>query len=275
VRNTANDLTINLLNEAKAHKIQADVFDGTTSASVLKKQGVALKWQPDSARRLPARYRDRDGYWTATNLHVLTPGYNTDLVKPGTEPRTFADLLDPKWKGKLVWNSSPSTSGAGGFIGIALAAMGEDKGMDYLRRLSKQNVVGVLNASRAGLDAVVQGEYPIALNIFNHHAVISRAQGAPVAWIAMEPAMAVLSVISATNGGPHPNAGKLLVDFLVSPEGQTLFRDANYIPVDPDVPPRDPKLRPDSGRFKAIYFTPEQVAASMPGWMKIFKDIFG
>jgi ABC-type Fe3+ transport system substrate-binding protein len=275
VRNTANDLTINLLNEGKAGKIQADIFDGTTSASVLKKEGVALQWQPDSARRLPDQYRDKDGFWVATNLYVLTPGVNTELVRPGTEPRTFDALLDPKWKGKIVWNSSPSTSGAGGFVGIALAAMGDEKGMDFLRRLARQDIVGMLNASRAGLDAVVSGEFPIALNIFNNHTIISRALGAPVAWIPMQPAMAVLSVVSVTKGGPHPNAGKLLVDFLVSEEGQKLFRDADYIPVDPGVPPRDPGLRPDSGHFDAIYFTPEQVAASMPRWMQIFKDLFG
>ena len=76
-------------------------------------------------------------------------------------------------------------------------------------------------------------------------------------------------------GAPHPNAGKLLVDFLVSKEGQQMFREADYIPVDPTIPPRDASLRPDSGGFSAIYFTPEQVAGSMPGWMKILKDLFG
>ena len=83
------------------------------------------------------------------------------------------------------------------------------------------------------------GEYSIALQIFNNHAVISAAQGAPVAWIPMNPAMGVLSVVSVTAGAPHPNAGKLLVDFLASPDGQNIFRDADYIPVDPAVPPKD------------------------------------
>ena len=275
VRNTANDLTINLLNEGKAGKIQADIFDGTTSTAVLKKAGYVEKWQPDSARQMAEQYRDKDGYWVATNLYVLSPGVNTELAPPGTEPRRFDDLLDPKWKGKIVWNSSPSTSGGGGFIGLTLARLGDEKGLDYLRRLAKQDVVGILNASRAGLDTVVAGEFPLALNIFNNHTIISRAQGAPIAWIPMAPVMAVLSVASVTKGAPHPNAGKLLVDFLVSEEGQKIFRDADYIPVDPNIPPRDATLRPDSGHFEALYFTPEQVAGSMPRWMELLKEIFG
>ncbi len=275
VRNTANDLTINLLNEGKAGKIQADVFDGTTSTAILKKEGYVLQWQPDSAKDMAAQYRDKDGYWVATNVYVLTPGVNTELVAPGTEPRKFEDLLDPKWKGKIVWNASPSTSGGGGFIGLTIARMGEEKAMDFLKQLAKQNISGLLNASRAGLDPVVAGEYSLALNIFNNHTIISKAQGAPVNWIPMAPVMAVLSVASVTKSAPHPNSGKLLVDFLVSQEGQQIFRDADYIPIDPKIPPREASLRPDGGHFEAIYFTPEQVAASMPGWMKILKDLFG
>jgi ABC-type Fe3+ transport system substrate-binding protein len=274
VRQTANDLALRLLNEGRAGQIHADVFDGTTAAAVLKKEGLVLRWLPDSAARLGEQYRDKDGYWVATNLYVLTPGYNTELVPKGTEPRTFADLLDPKWKGKMMWNSSPSTSGAAGFIGIVLAAMGEDKGRAYLQRLAGQDISGVLNAARAGLDQVIAGETPIALNIFNNHTIISAAQGAPVAWIAMQPAMADLSVISVTAGAPHPNAGKLLVDFLASPDGQRLFQAADYIPVDPDVPPRDPTLRPDGVAFQAIYFTPEQVASNMPHWLEVYNDVF-
>ncbi len=146
--------------------------------------------------------------------------------------------------------------------------------MDYLRKLSGQRITGVLNAPRAGLDAVQSGEYHLALNIFNNHTVISRALGAPVQWIPMEPAMGVLSVVSVTRDAPRPNAAKLLVSFLVSEDGQKLLQAADYIPVDPDVPPRDPALRPDTGNFKAIYFTPEQVAATMPKWMQIVKDVF-
>ena len=75
----------------------------------------------------------------------------------------------------------------------------------------------------------------MALQIFNHHAVISAKKGAPVDWIKMEPATGTLSVISIHKNAPHPNAAKLLVDFIISKEGQEVFRDADYITAHPDV----------------------------------------
>jgi ABC-type Fe3+ transport system substrate-binding protein len=77
-----------------------------------------------------------------------------------------------------------------------------------------------------------------------------------------------------TEGAPHPNAGRLFVDYLVSADGQKLFRDADYLPVDPAVPPRVPSLRPDGDKFRAIYFTPEEYYGSLPKWTKLFTDIF-
>ena len=230
---------------------------------------------PESAHRLPERYVDPNGYWTATNLYVLTPGYNTNLVPKGTEPKTYQDLLDPKWKGKMAWGSTAgSTSGAPGFVGTVLADMGEQKGMDYLRALAKQQITGIPVSARQVLDQVVAGEYSIALQIFNNHAVISAAKGAPVAWIPWNPATAILSVISVTKSAPHPNAGKLLVDFLVSPDGQNLYRKSDYIPVDPKVPPLDPSLRPEEGHFRAIYFSPETIDKNIGNWAKIADQFF-
>ena len=141
------------------------------------KQGIVASYIPDSAKRLPPQFHDPDGHWAATNLYVLTPGYNTDLVPKGTEPKTFQDLLDPKWKGKMAWNSQPSVAAATGFIGLVLADMGEEKGTAYLQALAKQNVTGLKVAARQVLDEVIAGEYSIALQIFNNHAVISAAQG--------------------------------------------------------------------------------------------------
>ena len=274
VRADPIDIVLRITTEAKAGHVQADVFDGTATTPGLKKGGLVLKWLPDSAARLPAQYVDRDGYWVATNLYVLTPGYNTSLIPKGTEPRTYQDLLDPKWKGKMAWSRSPVTSGGPGVVGLLLADMGEDKGMAYLRELAKQGIIGVDATARQVLDQVIAGEFPLALGIFNHHAVISAAKGAPVDWIPMEPAMGVLSVISVTKDGPHPNAGKLLVDYLVSSEGQAFFRDADYLPVDPAVPPRVANLMPESGKFRTIYFTPEEAQDKLVGWTKTFNDLF-
>ncbi len=261
-------------NEGRAGKMQSDVFDGINTAPALKRQGFVERWMPDGSRRFAAHYNDPDGYWAGTHFYVLTPGFNKDLVPPGTEPKTFQDLLDPKWKSKMVWNTSPTSTAAAGFIGLVLAHMGEAEGIAYLRQLAKQDITGVRTGVRLVYNKVISGEFPIALQIINTHAVVTSAAGAPGGWIAMQPASAVLSGISLTKGALNPNAAKLLIEFIVSEEGQTFIRDAEYIPVDANVKLKHPELRPDDVKFRAIYFTQEDVDSGIPKWMKIFEDIF-
>ena len=176
------------------------------------------------------------------------------------------DLLDPTLRGKMAWNGFPTSSGVGGFIGTVLTEMGQEKGMAYLRELSKQNIANLRGSAREVLDQVIAGEYSMALQIFNHHAVISAKKGAPVDWIPMEPATVTLSIVSMLPNAPHPNAAKLFVDFIISREGQEVFRRADYLPAHPDVPASVPTLKPEDGKFRAHFFTPEQTEEHMPKW---------
>jgi ABC-type Fe3+ transport system substrate-binding protein len=273
-RANSTELSVKIINESQAGKPQSDVFDGTSTVVVLKKEGYVLKWLPDPAKAYPAQYKDLEGYWVANNLYFLTPGFNTGLIPKGTEPRTYEDLLDPRWRGKMAWSTSPTSSGGPGFIGTVLTEMGEDKGMAYLRELAKQKVVNVGSAAREVLDQVIAGEYLIGLQIFNHHTVISAKKGAPVDWIRMEPVTGTLSVLSVHKDAPHPNAAKLLADFIISPQGQQIFRAAEYLPADPAVPALTPSLEAEGGKFRARFFTPEQTEDKMPEWKKVYDDLF-
>ena len=274
IRANATETAVKILNETKAGRVQSDIFDGTTTVVPLKAEGYVLKWLPDSAKEYPAELKDPEGFWIANNLFVITPGFNTSLVPKGSQPRTYADLLDPKWRGKLAWNGFPTSSGAGGFIGTVLTEMGQEQGMAYLRALSKQNVANLRGSAREVLDQVIAGEYSVALQIFNHHAVISAKKGAPVDWIPMEPATGTLSVVSIHKNAPHPNAAKLLVDFIISKEGQEVFRRADYLPAHPDVPASVPTLKPSEGKFRAHFFTPEQTEDTMPKWKLVIDELF-
>jgi iron(III) transport system substrate-binding protein len=274
VRADSSDVALRIINEGKAGRMQSDIFDGTSAVAALKKENMVVKWLPDGVSRLPKEYVDPEGYWVACNLYINTPAFNTTLIKPGTEPKTLAELLDPKWKGKIVWGTSNSASAGPGFVGLMLLEMGQEKGMDYLRAMAKQNIAGAAVSARQILDQVVAGEYSIALQMFNHAAVLSAQQGAPVQWIPMNPALLNFNVVGLTAGGPHPNAGKLLEDFVISREGQELYKNAAVLTVDPDVAPFDPSLRPDGVKLRAIAMTPESLDANMPGWNKIFNEIF-
>ena len=267
-----NSLVLRIWNESKAGRMEADLFDGAPTVSGLRKVDLVAPWVPEGTKRLAPQYYDPKGFWTASNIYILTPAYNTHLVPVGSQPRTLDDLLDPKWKGRMAW--AAGTFSAPGFVGLALTSMGEERGLDWLKRLAAQNVTNLNVSAREVVDQVIAGEYEVGLSTFNYHSVISAAKGAPVAWIPMSPAIGYFSVIGLTRGAPHPNAAKLFIEYLISPDGQKLFRDADYIPVDPDVPPRDASLRPDDSTFKAVWFSPEQIDTDLPKWTKIQRDLF-
>jgi ABC-type Fe3+ transport system substrate-binding protein len=272
VRADATDIVIHAENEAKAGHLQADVFDGTSGVLPLEQAGLLDKWRPDEAARLPANYVDAQGSWTAASLYIESIGYNTDLLKQGQEPKSLQDLLDPKWQERLAISNSPSSPGVGGFIGLVMTSMGQEKGMDYLRKFAVQRPHVLPVSSRQVLDQVIAGEYPVGVQILNHHVAFSAARGAPVAWTPMQPSLQSLLVLGLLKG-PHRNAGKLLIDFVLSDEGQTILRDADYIPTAPDVKPKVPGLRPDIGKFATVYSTPETIDRNTPAWMKIYMNV--
>src|ERR1019366_4018986 len=94
VRANASDVVLRVVNEARAGRVQCDVFDGTTTVATLEQQNLVQRWLPDTAKELPAQFKDPNGYWVATVLFVMFPAINTDLVTPGSEPKSWDDLLD-------------------------------------------------------------------------------------------------------------------------------------------------------------------------------------
>jgi ABC-type Fe3+ transport system substrate-binding protein len=264
---------LKVLNEARAGRLQADVFDGSGTVPPLVQAGLVADFLPVTAELYPSELKDPNRHWIATNLYFLTPGINTALVPSGSAPRTLQDLLDPKWRGRIAWSTS-TTAGAPTFIGVVLRRLGEERGLAYLHALARQRIVNVDATSRAVLDQVISGEYAIALDIFNHHAVLSAAKGAPVDWLKLEPIAAPIQVASLAKDAPHPNAGKLLLEFLTSEEGQRIFAASDYIPAMPRVPAKVATLKPDAGGFTADVLPPEALARNGDRWVTVYKELF-
>ena len=272
VRASSTDLAIKVSNEARAGRMQADVVDGMTTAVRLKKEGHIMKWQPQSD--LPKRLFDPEGYWVATTTYTMTPGRNTEMIPDAIAPKTYEDLLDPRFKGKMVWNKQPSSTSAQGFIGNVLMSMGEAKGRDYLARLAKQQIAGVDVSARQVLAMATAGEFPIAMQIPSNFPGIIARKGAPVVWVPLQPALAVFSVASITEKSPHPNAAKLLIEYLISIEAQTIIAAADEVPIHPGIDIKDPAQRPDPEKFKLNFVTPEELEAKLPAWSKVYDELF-
>jgi iron(III) transport system substrate-binding protein len=110
--------------------------------------------------------------------------------------------------------------------------------------------------------------------MFNHHTVISAQKGAPSEWLAMEPVPVAFDAVGILKSAPHPNAARLLVDFLTSEDGQKVLQQADYLPAMPRVPAMKAGLRPEDGGFRATYFRPDDIYDRIPGWIKVVGDLF-
>lgn len=273
-RLTSSEAALKIMNEARAGKPQADMFDGTALVFRLQAAGVVEPYMPEAAKDFPASGKEANGAWTALNTYIMSAAVNTDTVAAKDVPKTLQDLLDPKWRGRIAWTNDPTTAGPPGFIGDILTSMGDQAGMDYLKRLSQQQIVNVPGAQRVVLDQVIAGQYAIALMTFNYHSVISAKEGAPVRWLPIEPVVELPNPIGLVKNAPHPNAARLFLEYMLSPEGQTVFRTANYIPANPAVAPIDPTLTPAGGHFKATLITPEITAAKLEAWTAIYNQLF-
>src|SRR5919109_1732044 len=273
-RGNSENVVRKMLAEYQAKRYDGDLIDGTVSAVMVKRAGFLQRFNSPSLADYPAELKDPQGFWGSTNLYFLTLGYNTRMTKLNDIPKSYEDLLNPRWKGQMMWSTSRG-SGAPMFIGNVLKTMGQEKAKAYLQKLKAQNVAKTTASNRQLLDLVIAGEYPLALHIFNHHAHISKTAGAPVDWYALEPASATINTVSPVTRSPHPHATMLLLDFILSEKGQKVFQAVNYLPSHPKVPAKQPDLKPGGGRFnRALYFTPDSQLNEGNAWVEYFENNF-
>lgn len=273
VAGTSNDLLTKLLTEQRAGSLRGDVHHGGSAVWPLIQAGAVEPYAAPSAAAYPTSLRDPEDRWTAQLLSFLVPAVNTDLVPAARAPKSFDELLDPRWRGKIAWTTQMTQGGAPGFIGTVLADRGEEAGMEFLRKLAAQRLVNVPANQRVVLNNVISGEYPIALATFNYHSAISAKDGAPVRALPLDPVTGTLDTIFLLKG-PNRNAGKLFVDYTLSEEGQTVFRRAGYVPAHPRIDAEIRELKPEGGGFRAVYLTPQIVEANMRRWIAIYNELF-
>jgi ABC-type Fe3+ transport system substrate-binding protein len=259
-----------ILSEAKAGSPHADVFDGTTTAAFLMQAGLTEPYKADTAIDVPAEYKDPNGHWTAQVLYFQTIGYNADMVPPADVPKSYEDLLDPRWKDKLLWSADDQLTGAIGFIVNVLATMGEQRGTQYLEKLKDQNITAITSLNGVTL-ALAARRFPIGITVDNHHTVIANEKGAHVNWLKFEPLLGLSNNIGLVKNAPHPNAAKLLIDYILSVEGQTVLRNGNHIPSNTKVEAADPSLKQG---FRVNYISPEKGVEYTQTGLAIYNRLF-
>jgi len=273
-RGNAERLAQKMLAEYQAKRYDVDVVSGSATSTIVQRAGFMQRFYSPHIAEYPAELKDSKGFWGSTNVYFMTLGYNTRNVRVADLPKTYDDLLNPRWKGQMMWSTSRG-SGAPQFIGNIFASMGQEAGKAYLQKLKQQNIAKSTASARQILDMVIAGEYPIAIQIFNHHAYISKVAGAPVDWQPLEPVTATNNTIGVAKNAPHPYAAMLFIDFVLSRQGQKVFQASNYLPAHPDVPALQVDLKPGGGRFKKVnYLSPDLIYDKSNEWGDYFDKEF-
>ena len=273
-RGNSENIARRVLTEYQAKRYDVDVISGSAATSMVQRAGLMQRFYSPHLAEYPAELKDSKGFWGSTNIYFMTLGYNTRNVKAHELPKTYEDLLNPRWKGQMMWSTSRG-SGAPQFIGNIFLTMGQEPGKAYLQKLRGQNIAKSTASARQILDLVIAGEYPLAVQIFNHHAYISKAAGAPVEWQPLEPVTATINTIGLAKNSPRPHAAMLFLDFLLSKKGQKIVQVSNYLPSHPEIPALQADLKPGGGRFKkANYINPDVLYDQGNEWVEYFQSQF-
>jgi iron(III) transport system substrate-binding protein len=185
-----------------------------------KRQGLLAPYvSEDVAKYIPAEHRDPDGFYATVRSSLCVIAYNTDLVKREVAPKGFADLLDPKWKGKIV-KAHPSYSGT---VMTSTYQMVRELGWPYLEKLAQQQLLQIQSATDTP-KKVVLGERPVMADGNESNVLLLKEDGKPIEVVyAIEGSPSIVQPSAVFAAAPHPNAARLFQNYLFSVEGQELF----------------------------------------------------
>jgi iron(III) transport system substrate-binding protein len=275
-RADSEDIVQKAAAEVNARNVVADVIEGTGAGELGVRAGIVQPFDTPALDTYAQAYRDPEHLWTATRLSYFSIAYNTRMVPATKVPRSYDDLLDPQWKGKLAWRIGSST-GAALFLTNLRLAWGEERARIYFEKLKEQRLINFgAGSARTLVDRVIAGEYPIALNIFAHHPLISKAKGAPVDSSLLDPVASTAATMSLVKGLKHAHAAMLLVDFVLSREGQEILASAEYFPADQRVSslPALAGVVPSVAGIAENFVGPEALSDYTDRSEEIFRAIF-
>jgi iron(III) transport system substrate-binding protein len=250
-----------------------DVVNSSDAAHfiVWKRDGVLVPFVPeDVAKFYPPEHRDIDGQFASWRIFLSIIAYNTNLVKAEDAPKSFADLLDPKWKGKIV-KAHPGYSGT---IMTATFEQVRALGWDYFAKLGQQRVMQVQSATEPPKKLAL-GERPVMADGSEYVMFDLIAAGNPVAVVyPSEGTPLIVGSAAVMKDAPHPNAARLFISFLFSREAQQLMSETGGIrSFHPEV--KEPAGRVPLGQIKLITADPLEQVEAIDEIKRKYADYFG
>lgn len=265
-RTSDSQLMEKILTESRAGKPFWDVVSETGFyGHLLKKRGMLETYDSPERKFFRDAYKDPQAFWTSIYTTYAVFGYNTKLVPKSGVPKSYEDLLKPEWKGQIGIEQR-----AYEWFATTMRNMGgEENGLAFMRRLAQQQL-----QPRPGRTLIAQlvaaGEYKGSVSVYSQSYEILKGSGAPVDWTPLDPVYASIHPTGIAAKAPHPNAARLLIDFILSKKGQEILRSVKRIPDRIDTPPDPPRLI--EGIRPAV--TSPEVYDNFDRYVRLFDDTF-
>ena len=219
-------LVSKILFEEQAKQRIADVIHTSViETNILKKRGVLSKYVPLEGASLPAHYKDPEGFWTSAYVSGTLLGYNSREVKKAEVPKSYDELLNPRWKNAIAIDSNKIEW---------FAMLLKLKGRPFMEKLAALNPT-LRDGNTLVLQLLAAGEFPIAAGVYEYSIEDLRIKGAPVDWLGLEPVITYTVAASLPSQPNNPNSAKLFIEWLLSKEGQQVINQYGRVPIRDDV----------------------------------------
>lgn len=241
-------------NEAKSNIYEADVLHTSNIGHFvsLRKAKAIIQYAPKGVDQYNAAFVEKDHYWTVLRASVYAPAYNTTKVSEADAPKTWKDLLDPKWKGKMV-HAHPGYSG---FVSVGLAGLIRTYGWEFVDEMAAAKP-RIVQSAVDSTTFVVRGEALVAAGgaLYNHFGAIKK--GEPIkAFFPPEGVPFIASAQAIFVKAPHPNAAKVFSDWLFGLEAQQMLANHGLYSGHPGV--KYPTGLTPLSEIKLIVVSPEE-----------------
>jgi len=214
-----------LLEEQAKQRLADVVHTSVIETHILKKRGALSRYVPAESATYPSQYKDPDGYWTSVYASGTLMGFNTRQVKRAEAPKTYEDLLNPRWKNAMGIDNTKIE-----WFSMLLKL----KGRPFMEKLSAQN--GQVMAGNTNLlNLLAAGEFAIMAGVYEYSVDNLKNKGAPVDWIGLEPVITYTVAASLPAQPPHPFAAKLFIEWLLTKEGQEVINQYGRVPIRDDI----------------------------------------
>ena len=213
--------------QAEKARPQADIVWGVSRSLLQTNKAVFEPYASKNIATTPAEYRDPNNLWIGNNLHLLVILENTKLVPEGQGPKSWNDLLDPKWKGKIAFGD-PANSGAGYQVVTMLVDLwgGGEAGWKKVAALFKN--LKILNRSSLVFQGVGNGEYPLGISL-EYAGPLWAKGGAPVKVVyPADGTTASMEGVAIIKGGPNTENAKAFVDFINRKDMREMILKATF-----------------------------------------------